>query len=176
MGLGITTEHKRDPLDDFMDSLRQPRQVMTAEEQDIIPDEPGLPDLEDNEEKETPAEQRARYNLSMIPAETMVNIVDMAFTQVNSMIAKQKMEGASAEEKDSLVQAAANYMKEKDIDISPGAMLVVMVLVIYAPKVWQAVELRKANEKNELLQRQLEEERAKRELLEAQSTAENGGE
>ena len=176
MGLGLTTEHKRDPFDDFLDSLKQPRQVMTAEEQDIIPDDPEVPDLEDNEERETPAEQRARYNLSMIPAETMVNIVDMAFTQVNSMIAKQKVEGASAEEKDSLVQAAANYMKEKDIDISPGAMLVVMVLVIYAPKVWQAVELRKANEKNELLQRQLEEERAKRKLLEAQNTAENGGE
>lgn len=176
MGLGITTEHKRDPLDDFMDSLRQPRQVMTAEEQDIIPDDPDVPDLEENEERETPAEQRARYNLSMIPAETMVNIVDMAFTQVNSMIAKQKVEGASAEEKDSLIQAAANYMKEKDIDISPGAMLVVMVLVVYAPKVWQAVELRKANEKNEMLQRQLEEERAKRELLEAQNTAQNGGE
>ena len=176
MGLGITNEHTRDPFDDFLDSLKQPRQVMTAEEQDIIPDDPELPDLEAADEKETPAEQRARYNLSMIPAETMVNIVDMAFTQVNSMIAKQKVEGASAEEKDSLIQAAANYMKEKDIDISPGAMLVVMVLVIYAPKVWQAVELRKANEKNELLQRQLEEERRKRELLEAQNAAQNGGE
>ena len=176
MGLGITNEHTRDPFDDFLDSLKQTRQVMTAEEQDIIPDDPELPDLEAADEKETPAEQRARYNLSMIPAETMVNIVDMAFTQVNSMIAKQKVEGARAEEKDSLIQAAANYMKEKDIDISPGAMLVVMVLVIYAPKVWQAVELRKANEKNELLQRQLEEERRKRELLEAQNAAQNGGE
>lgn len=176
MGLGITTEHKRDPFDDFLDSLKQPRQVMTAEEQDIIPDDPEIPDLEEQEERETPAEQRARYNLSMIPAETMVNIVDMAFTQVNTMIAKQKMEGASAEEKDSLVQAAANYMKDKDIDISPGAMLVVMVLVIYAPKVWQAVELRKANEKNEILQRQLEEERKKRELLEAKNTGKDGGE
>lgn len=176
MGLGLTTEHKRDPFDDFLDSLKQPRQVMTAEEQDIIPDDPEVPDLDDNEEKETPAEQRARYNLSMIPAETMVNIVDMAFTQVNSMIAKQKVEGASAEEKDSLVQAAANYMKDKDIDISPGAMLVVMVLVVYAPKVWQAVELRKANEEKEILQRQLDEERKKRELLEAKNAAQNGGE
>ena len=176
MGLGLTTEHKRDPFDDFLDSLKQPRQVMTAEEQDIVPEDPELPDLDEAEEKETPAEQRARYNLSMIPAKTMVNIVDMAFVQVNSMIAKQKVDGATEEEKDSLVEAAANYMKEKDIDISPGAMLVVMVLVVYAPKVWQAVELRKANEKNEMLQRQLEEERAKRELLEAQNTAQNGGE
>lgn len=175
MGLGITTEHQRDPFDDFMDSLKQPRQVMTAEEQDIIPDDPDVPDLEAGDETETPAEQRTRYNLSMIPAETMVNVVDMAFVQVNSMIAKQKMEGASAEEKDNLVQAAANYMKDKDIDISPGAMLIVMVLVIYGPKVWQAVELRKANEEKEILQRQLEEERKKVELLEGKNSDQNGG-
>lgn len=177
MGLGIETEHKQDPFDDFLDSLKQPRQVMSVQDQDILPDDPNNPEsyFEGPEsfekEDETPADQRKRYNLSMIPAETLVNCVDIAFTQVNSLIAKQKVEGASENEKDSLIQAAASYLKEKDIDISPGAMLVVMVLVIYAPKVWQAVELRKANEEKEMLQKQLEEERKKVELLEAQNKA-----
>lgn len=173
MGLGIETEHKHDALDEFLDSLKQPRQVMSQEDIDIIPDDPDVPNLEE-EEKETPTEQRTRYNLSMIPAETLVNCVDIAFTQVNSMIAKQKVEGATPNEKDSLIQAAANYMMEKEIDISPGAMLVVMVLVIYGPKVYQAVELRKANEENEMLQKQLEEERRKVELLEAKNKDKDG--
>lgn len=173
MGLGIETEHKQDPFDDFLDSLKQPRQVMSQDDMDIIPDDPDVPDLEE-EEKETPTEQRTRYNLSMISAETLVNCVDIAITQVNSMIAKQKVEGATPNEKDSLIQAAANYMKEKDIDISPGAMLVVMVLVIYGPKVYQAVELRKANEEKEMLQKQLEEERRKVELLEAKNKDKDG--
>ena len=176
MGLGVAaTEHVRDPFDEFLDSLKQPRQVMTSEEMDIIPDDSELPDLEAKDEEDSPAEQRTRYNLSMIPAETLVNCVDIAFVQVNSLIAKQKVEGASAQEKDSLIQAAANYMKDKDIDISPGAMLVVMVLVIYGPKVYQAVELRKANEEKEALQQQLEEERKKVELLEAQNKSKDGG-
>ena len=94
----------------------------------------------------------------MIPAETLVNCVDIAFTQVNSIIAKQKVEGATKEEKDSLIQAAANYMKEKDIDISPSSMLIVMVLVIYGPKVYNAIELRKANEEKEALQKKVEQQ------------------
>lgn len=187
MGLGIKTEteHKQDPFDDFLDSLKQPRQVMTGSGMDIMPTDDGLPaagdipDVEDEStELEDPAEQKRRYSLSMIPAETMVNCVDIAFVQVTSIIAKQKTEGATREEKDSLIQAAANYMKEKDIDISPGAMLVVMVLVIYGPKVWQAVELRKANEEKEALQNQLEEEKKKVEMLEtlrkAEKEAKNG--
>lgn len=168
MGLGL--KHDKDPFDDFLDSLKQPRQVMDANTMDVPPvdelpmEKPGLDDLGD--ELESPQEQKQRYSLSMIPAETLVNCVDMAFTQVNSMIAKQKMEGASRDEKESLIQAAANYMKEKDIDISPGSMLVVMVLVIYAPKVWQAVELRKANEENEKLKLQLEAQKKKIKALE----------
>ena len=171
MGLGL--KHDKDPFDDFLDSLKQPRQVMDANTMDVPPvDE--LPmekqDLDDlgelGDELESPREQKQRYSLSMIPAETLVNCVDIAFTQVNSMIAKQKMEGASRDEKESLIQAAANYMKEMDIDISPGSMLVVMVLVIYAPKVWQAVELRKANEENEKLKLQLEAQKKKIKALE----------
>lgn len=171
MGLGL--KHDKDPFDDFLDSLKQPRQVMDANTMDVPPvdelpmEKPGLDDLDDlGDELESPQEQKQRYSLSMIPAETLVNCVDIAFTQVNSMIAKQKMEGASRDEKESLIQAAANYMKEKDIDISPGSMLVVMVLVIYAPKVWQAVELRKANEENEKLKLQLEAQKKKIKALE----------
>ncbi len=171
MGLGL--KHEKDPFDDFLDSLKQPRQVMDANTMDVPPvdelpmEKPDLDDFGDlGDELESPQEQKQRYNLSMIPAETLVNCVDMAFTQVNSMIAKQKMEGASRDEKESLIQAAANYMKEKDIDISPGSMLVVMVLVIYAPKVWQAVELRKANEENEKLKLQLEAQKKKIKALE----------
>lgn len=178
MGLGIETEHKRDPFDEFLDTLKEPRQVMSVEDQDVLPDEPVTTDFElegPERDDDTPQDQKKRYNLSLIPAETLVNCVDIAFTQVNGLIAKQKVEGATPDEKDSLIQAAASYMKEKDIDISPGAMLVVMVLVIYGPKVYQAIELRKANEEKELLQKQLEEERKKVEMLEAANKIKNDG-
>ena len=120
MGLGInteqTTEHTQDSFDEFLDRLKQPRQVMAPELDAVEAGMEMTPSFEGNppdmEEKETPTEQRARYNLSMIPAETLVNCVDIAFTQVNSIIAKQKVEGATQEDKDSLIQAAANYMKE----------------------------------------------------------------
>ena len=167
MGLGVA-KHEKDPFDDFLDSLKQPRQVMESLGDDIIPQEE-LPEtaaaddepLGQQEPPESVADQRRRYSLSMIPAETLVNCVDLAFTQVNSIIAKQKVEGASDEEKDSLIQAAASYMKEKEIDISPGSMLVVMVLLIYGPKVYQAVELRRANEENERLRLELEKQKSK---------------
>jgi len=170
MGLGINTEdsHSRDSFDEFMDSLQQPRQVMAPEmdkieaELDMTPAQDPL----DYSDDDTPTDQKKRYNLSMIPAETLVNCVDIAFVQVNSMIAKEKMEGATEEEKDSLIQAAANYLKEKDIDISPSSMLFVMVLVVYAPKVFQAVELRKANEDKQLMQKQIEEQKLKIAMLE----------
>lgn len=173
MGLGINTEteHKQDPFDDFLDSLKKPRQVMTTG-MDVVPTDGGATGFEDDTEPEDPADQKRRYSLSMIPAKTMVNCVDIAFVQVTSIIAKQPTEGATPEEKDSLIQAAANYMKEKDIDISPGAMLLVMVLVIYGPKVWQAVELRKANMEKEALQKQLEEEKKKVEMMESLRKAE----
>lgn len=167
MGLGINTEqtpteHTQDPFDEFVDSLKQPRQVMAPELDAVEAGMEMTPSFEGNppdmEEKETPTEQRVRYNLQMIPAETLVNCVDIAFTQVNSIIAKQKVEGATKEEKDSLIQAAANYMKEKDIDISPSSMLIVMVLVIYGPKVYNAIELRKANEEKEALQKKVAEQ------------------
>lgn len=178
MGLGIETEHKQDPFDEFLDKLKEPRQVMNIEDQDILPDEPVMPDFElegPEKEVETPQDQKKRYNLSLIPAETLVNCVDIAFTQVNGLIAKQKVEGATPDEKDSLIQAAASYMKEKDIDISPGAMLIVMVLVIYGPKVYQAIELRKANEEKEELQKKLDEERKKVERLEAANKNKDDG-
>lgn len=164
MGLGInteqTTEHTQDSFDEFLDSLKQPRQVMAPEmdrmEADLEITPPADPAF--SMEDDTPTEQKKRYNLSMIPAETLVNCVDIAFTQVNSIIAKQKVEGATPEEKDSLIQAAANYMKEKDIDISPSSMLIVMVLVIYGPKVYNAIELRKANEEKDALEKKVAEQ------------------
>lgn len=175
MGLGIQTEnqqHTKDPFDEFMDSLKQPRQVMAPEMDSLEASEEITPSFEGNppdmEERETPTEQRQRFNLSMIPAETLVNCVDIAFTQVNSIIAKQKVEGATPEEKDSLIQAAANYMKEKDIDISPSSMLVVMVLVVYGPKVYNAIELRKANEEKEKLQKEVEAQKKRIAELEEQ--------
>ena len=165
MGLGIdteqTTEHTQDSFDEFLDSLKQPRQVMAPETLDRMESEMEITPPADpafSMEDDTPTEQKKRYNLSIIPAETLVNCVDIAFTQVNSIIAKQKVEGATPEEKDSLIQAAANYMKEKDIDISPSSMLVVMVLVVYGPKVYNAIELRKANEEKEALEKKVAEQ------------------
>lgn len=152
MAIGIQDNNQgRDPFDDFLDTLNQEREVIDVPEVSTDP-EPVTADegtAEDN--VPDPVIERAKFDAAMIPAETVVDCIDVGFTSLNTFIAKEDQEGATESEKESLTKATANWLKDTDIDLSPGKMLIFLVLMIYGPKTIQAFQTRKQNKENEEL-------------------------
>lgn len=155
MALGIQDEHTRDPFDEFLDTLGQEREVIS--EPDIAAEPSPEPEESVVEDVPDPTVEIAKFDAAMIPAETVVECIDVGFTSINTFIAKEEQEGASDAEKKSLTKATANWLKDTDIDLSPGKMLLFLVLMIYGPKTVQAFQTRKQNIENE----QLKEENAR---------------
>lgn len=155
MPIGIQEKHERDSFDEFLDTLKEDREII---QEPVIPEEPSaatapadnLPGIDDIE-KLDPVVERNKLDIAMIPAETIVDVIDTTAISVNSYIAMEHQDGASPSEKESLQKAVANYLRETDIDISPGKMCLVLVVMIYAPKVLQAFQTRKLNIENERL-------------------------
>lgn len=152
MPIGIQEKHERDSFDQFLDSLKEDREIIQ---------EPKIPDPEPVEIADElpgvdapvadPVMERKKMEVAMIPAETIVDVIDTTAISLNSYIAQEHQDGASPEEKESLQHAVANYLKDTDIDISPGKLVLVLVLMIYGPKTLQAFQTRKLNRENEAL-------------------------
>ena len=152
MPIGIQERHERDSFDDFMDRLKEEREVIQ---------EPKIPDPEPVETADVlpgiddpvpdPTIEKKKMEVALIPAETIVDVIDTTAISVNSYIAQEHQDGASEEEKASLKHAVANYLKDTDIDISPGKLCLILVLMIYAPKTLQAFQTRKINRENAAL-------------------------
>lgn len=167
MPIGIQEKHERDSFDDFLDSLKEDREVI---QEPVIPEsEPApsdsLPGLDDVEQLPDPVMEQKKMEVALIPAETIVDVVDTAAVSLNSYIAQEPQEGASDSEKESLRKAVANYLKDTDIDISPGKLCLVLILMIYGPKTMQAFQIRKQNQENAMLREhvaELEEQLAQR--------------
>lgn len=164
--LGINTDnkeetHKHDAFDDFLDSLKEPREVIDApvpDDDETIPVENADVDVPDGESPtpEDPEEEQRKLQLAMIPAETVVECIDVGFKSINSMIAQEDVDGATDDEKESLQKATANWLRDSDIDLSPGKMMMFLVLMIYGPKTFTAFQLRKAKQENERLKEENE--------------------
>lgn len=158
MPIGIQTKHERDSFDDFLDTLKEDREVI---QETPIPEpepvEPGdtLPGFDDQPVAD-PVMEHKKLEVAMIPAETIVDVIDTTAVSVNSYIAQEHQEGASAEEKESLKHAVANYLKDTDIDISPGKLCLILILMIYAPKTLQAFQARKQNQENAALRARIQ--------------------
>ena len=152
MPIGIVNKEK-DPFETFLDQLNEPREVI--QEPAPVPEPEPIPETvlpaHTEAEEIDPVLENKKLEIAMIPAETIVDVIDTTAISVNSYIAKEPVEGASDAEKQSLQKAVANYLRETDVDISPGKMLIVLVLMIYGPKILQAFQLRKANLENEAL-------------------------
>lgn len=152
MPIGIQEKHERDSFDQFLDSLKEDREVIQ---------EPAIPDPEPVEaagelpgidsEIPDPSLEEKKMKVAAIPAQVIVDVIDTAAVSLNSYIAQEHQDGASREEKDSLQNAVANYLRETDIDISPGKLCLVLVIMIYAPKTLQAFQTRKLNQENAAL-------------------------
>ena len=153
MPIGIQEKQQRDSFDDFLDSLKEDREVIQ---------EPVIPDPEPVEVAEElpgvdapiadPVMERKKFEVSMIPAEVVVDVIDTAAVSLNSYIANEDQKGASESEKESMQHAFANYLKDTQIDLSPGKLCLVLVLMVYAPKTIQAFQKRKENQEKARLE------------------------
>lgn len=167
MPIGIQEKHERDSFDDFLDSLKEDREVIQETKIPEPEPEPAdtLPGIDDAEQLPDPVMEHKKHEVAMFPAETIVDVVDTAAVSLNSYIAMERQQGASEEEKKTLQNAVANYLKDTDIDISPGKLVLVLVLMIYGPKTVQAFQIRKQNQENAALREhvaELEEQLAQR--------------
>lgn len=156
MPIGIQTKHERDSFDDFLDTLKEDREII--QEPTITDPEPStaepsdaMPGLDDNPVASDPVVEEKKMQVAMIPAEVIVDVIDTTAVSLNSYIAQEHQDGASTEEKESLRKAVANYLRETDIDISPGKLCLVLVLMIYGPKTVQAFQVRKEHQENQAL-------------------------
>lgn len=141
MPIGIQNENGKDPFETFLDGLKEPREVI-QETVDIPEPEPVSPEII---EEPDPVLEEKKAKVAMIPAEIIVDVIDTTAVSLNSYIAMERVEGASDTEKQSLQKALANYLRETDVDISPGKLVIVLVALIYGPKVVQAFQIRKQN-------------------------------
>lgn len=97
---------------------------------------------------------------SMLPAESIVEVVDLGMVKGAELIAKEPQEGATDDEKEKLTKIWAMFLAGKNANISPGWMLLVMILLIYGPKFYGAYQIRKAKEEAE--EARIEAQEAKR--------------
>lgn len=98
-----------------------------------------------------------RDNLNMLKlaqptAGLCVSIIDivlpaLAFWIVGAEKSDMKLD---ADEKDTLQDAFANYLKDKNLEMSPGGILLMTIAAIYTPKIIMVrMSKKKANEKTE---------------------------
>ena len=169
MPIGIHNNNGKDPFESFVDQLNEKREVIQepAQVPDVIDPEP-THDMDETSKELDPVLEQKKMDIAMIPAETIVDVIDTTAVSLNSYIAQEPVDGATETEKQSLQKAFANYLRETNVDISPGKLCLVLVLMIYAPKVLQAFQLRKKNIENEAL-------RAENEQLRAQLQQKNAG-
>lgn len=157
MPIGIQTKHERDSFDKFLDTYKEPREIIqepSIPEPEQVEPSDNLPGLD--EPVADPVMEHKKLEVAMIPAETIVDVIDTTAVSLNSYIAQEHQEGASAEEKESLKHAVANYLKDTDIDISPGKLCLILILMIYAPKTLQAFQARKQNQENAALRARIQ--------------------
>lgn len=97
---------------------------------------------------------------SMLPAESIVEVVDLGMVKGAELIAKEPQEGATDDEKAKLTKIWAMFLAGKNANISPGWMLLAMIVLIYGPKFYGAYQIRKA--KIEAEEARIEAQEAKR--------------
>lgn len=175
MPIGIQNNNGKDPFESFVDQLNEQREII--QEPAPVPEvtEPNtVHEADERPEELDPVLEQKKLDMAMFPAETFVDVIDTTAISVNSYIAQEPVEGASEAEKQSMRKAFAKYLSETQIDISPGKLCLILVLMIYAPKVLQAFQLRKKNIENEALRAENEELRARLQQKNANSNEVSG--
>lgn len=177
----------KEGLDGYLDYLGIPKQEYANEpvtdepiSSDPFPDDTANQPPEDNTRPNgfnpdsyyEPSEIKTMENnieFSMIPAESLVEVVDMGMTKGAELIAKEKQEGATDDEKERLTKIWALFLAGKNANISPGWMLLAMIIIIYAPKFYGAYQIRKAKEEAAEAKARAEAARKRAEKAEAEA-------
>lgn len=175
-------EPEKTGLDGYLDYLGIPKQEYdnepTAEQPtgntpfpddnatgtaDDVPEDNTRPNGFNPDSYYTPPEIKTIENnieFSMLPAESIVEVVDLGMVKGAELIAKEPQEGATDDEKAKLTKIWAMFLAGKNANISPGWMLLAMIVLIYGPKFYGAYQIRKA--KIEAEEARIEAQEAKR--------------
>lgn len=140
-------QQPKDEFDAYLDRIKQSKQYFrevapdgnAASEQNTTMNTEATGGYLNKEQLNTVTENLA---LSRTLAPAIVTAVDMGFTGLNTIIATKRQEGATEQEKKDLADLWAWYLKDKNLDLSPGAMLLVCTLLVYGPKTYEAVQCR----------------------------------
>lgn len=107
-------------------------------------------------------------------ATVIVGIMDTLLPLLITMVIVKGSEAADCkltdDERETLIQAWAVYLGDKNIQASPAAVLITTILTIYGAKIFSALQNRKAREQEETIakqQEELETLRQEKEQLEA---------
>lgn len=151
MGFGVQENTGGDALDNYMNLLNKPKQNIGGDQPETeIPDENDYhPEISPEDLKH----KQVALEASRFTADIVVETIDVAFVETLGFIAKlskdDKQELKTDEEtKESLSNAWANYLKDKGGELSPGILLIILVLGVYAPKIPLAFEMRKLKKQN----------------------------
>lgn len=143
-----------------------------GEDPGIDPDRPfgDVPDV-------THDDVRNVMNMQAINRPTATVIVGIMDTVLPLIITGIIIKGSEAsdckltdDERETLIQAWAVYLGDKNIQASPSVVLITTILTIYGAKIFAAIQNRKAAEQQQLIEQQaaeLEALRAEKEQLEA---------
>lgn len=173
-------QQPKDEFDAYLDRIKQSKQYFreagtdgnASSGQNTTMNTEATGGYLDKEQLDTVKENLA-LSRSLAPA--IVTAVDMGFTGLNTIIATKRQEGATEQEKKDLADLWAWYLKDKNLDLSPGAMLLVCTLLVYGPKTYEAVqcrmhekELAEARRKEEAQRKRIAELEAKVKELEGE--------
>ena len=147
-----TTEYKfaSAGITDFLEDFNTPKQPQNIDE-----NYSELENLETEEpEKVLPDKLQTSASVAKSSASILTIALDSALSNVFGLIAKDSPDNFKAddEQREELQKAITEYTKLKGGDIPPGLALVILVISIYGGKGIMAVQLRKANKRNEELE------------------------
>jgi hypothetical protein len=137
-------------ISDFLEDFNTPKQS-----KDINEDFSELESIEyEKSEKILPDKLQTSASVAKTSASILTIALDSALSSVFAFIANESPEDFKADDdqREELQKAFTEYTKLKGGEIPPGLMLIILVISIYAGKGITAVQLRKANKRNEQLE------------------------
>ena len=163
MGFGVEENKEKNSLVDYFDNLAKPKQNLGVAGPGYEMPEPEH-DLDNYPPQITPEDLKHKQialEASQFTANIVVETIDVAFSEIGGLIAKLDTEDkrklkADEDTKPILVDAWANYLKDKGGELSPGVLLIILVLGVYAPKIPLIFEMRKLQKANADLSGELE--------------------
>lgn len=136
----------------FMDEFNTPKQHQDIQEDDF----PDFEVPEDETDNVLPDKLQTSTSVARSSASMLTIALDSSLSSVFGLIANDSPDTfrADSAQREELQKALTEYIKLKGGDIPPGVTLIILILSIYGGKGVMAVQLRKANKRNEELEKE----------------------